>query len=92
MAVKFMRKLEVERPELANLAKELNRKDGYIMYDELKLLTKKRINEQNIEDSILIYIKLDCNSINDTTTKEQDKNGNSSSSSGSSSSSSSESD
>ena len=54
MAVKFMRKLEKERPELANLAKEMNRKDGYLMYDELKLLAKKRITEQNIEDSIYI--------------------------------------
>ena len=55
MSVKFLRQLEIKYPELANFARELNQKDRFIMYDEKKLLAKKRINVEKLEDSNLFY-------------------------------------
>ena len=86
MAVKFLRQLELKYPELAGKAKELNIRDNFLMYDEKKLLSQKRFNEDNCEESMNM-LKLDSN--NETTTKEHDKNADSSSSSSSNSSSSS---
>jgi hypothetical protein len=47
MAVKFLKQLEEHYPELAKVAKEMNTNDGFVMYDEQKLLAKKRKEEDS---------------------------------------------
>lgn len=51
MAVKFLKMLDERYPEIANKAREMNKKDGFLMYDERKLLSKKRFTEDKNEES-----------------------------------------
>jgi histone arginine demethylase JMJD6 len=45
MACKLLKKLEQKSPEVYKFALEMNKNDGFIMYNELKMLQKKRISE-----------------------------------------------
>jgi len=46
-AYKFLRKLKEEFPKLYNMAIELNQADNWEMYDEKKLLTKRKNDDTN---------------------------------------------
>lgn len=51
MAVHFLKRLEKNNPDIYSLAIELNKRDNYIMYDEMKLLNRKRGLESSTKKS-----------------------------------------